>query len=60
MRKGDDSLKRSLEKVIVPIFCHTFAEADEQKQQKLTKVCNSLSSQRFSNTDNCVNSFENH
>ncbi len=39
MRKGDDNLKRSLDKVIVPIFCCTFNEADDEKQQKLTKVC---------------------
>ena len=39
MRKGDDSLRRSLEKVIVPIFGHTFADADDDRQQKLTKVC---------------------
>ncbi|CAG2105987.1 unnamed protein product [Medioppia subpectinata] len=39
-RKGDDSLKRALERVIVPIFCHTFGDADDDdKQQKLTKVC---------------------
>lgn len=38
MRKGDDSLKRSLEKVIVPIFCCTYNEDDEDKQQKLTKL----------------------
>ncbi|CAG2169185.1 unnamed protein product, partial [Oppiella nova] len=38
-RKGDESLKRSLEKVIVPIFCHTFTDADDdEKQQKLTKL----------------------
>ncbi|XP_054161602.1 calcium homeostasis endoplasmic reticulum protein-like [Oppia nitens] len=37
-RKGDDSLKRCLEKVIVPIFCQTFSDADEEKHQKLNKL----------------------
>lgn len=43
MRKGDDNLKHSLDKFIVPIFCSTFAEAqDEEQQQKLNKVINQL------------------
>lgn len=51
MRKGDDSLRRSLEKVIVPVFGHTFADTDDEKQQKLTKVSTLSSDDRFSHSD---------
>ncbi|RWS07187.1 calcium homeostasis endoplasmic reticulum protein-like protein, partial [Dinothrombium tinctorium] len=38
MRKGSESLKRSLEKVIIPIYCCAFFESDEEKQQRLIKL----------------------
>lgn len=39
VRKGAESLKHSMENVVVSIFCSTHLAADEQKKEKLKKVC---------------------
>ena len=38
MRKSDDKLKESLNKIIVPAFSTAFNEADDDKKQKMNKV----------------------
>jgi hypothetical protein len=37
MRKGDDNLKRSLDKVVVPVYCQTFVDAQQDKEEEQTQ-----------------------
>lgn len=41
-RKQQKDLLAALQKVVVPIYCTSFLAVEEEKQQKITRVINSL------------------
>lgn len=38
MRKGSEHLREAINQIIVPAFCTTVIEADEDRKQKMNKV----------------------